>query len=166
MMSTRQEQTFKTSPAGIALIKRFEGIRLTAYQDVVGVWTIGFGDTLNVRPGLTITLADAEARLRRRLAIEFEPGVRRYANHPKTTQNMFDAMISLTYNIGVGRPETHDQGGTGFASSSVARLHRQGEFAHAAYAFRLWNKAGGQVLEPLIRRRKAEAELYLTFIPH
>ena len=142
----------KTSPAGVGLIKKFEGLRLTAYQDVVGVWTIGFGDTgADVWPGLTITGDEAVRRLANRLAREFEPGVSAAIVGIPTTQGQFDAMVSLAYNIGVGA----------FRCSSVARFHRAGDHQAAADAFRLWNKAGQRVLEGLMRRREDERRLYL-----
>jgi lysozyme len=142
----------QTSPAGIALIKKFEGCRLEAYQDTVGIWTIGYGDTMNVRPAVRITQQQAEDRLANRLAQEFEPGVIDALQGAAVSQPQFDAMISLSWNIGIGA----------FAKSSVARLHRAGDYAGAADAFRLWNKAGGQVLDALVRRREAERALYLS----
>lgn len=142
----------KTSSAGIALIKKFEGCRLEAYQDVVGVWTIGYGDTSNVRPATRITQQQAEDRLANRLAQEFEPGVMAGIGNAPATQPQFDAMVSLSWNIGIGA----------FAKSSVARFHRSGDYAAAAYAFLLWNKAGGQVYDGLVRRREEERALYLS----
>lgn len=142
----------RTSQAGIALIKKFEGCRLEAYQDVVGVWTIGYGDTSNVRPATRITQQQAEDRLANRLANEFEPGVMAAIGDSPTTQAQFDAMASLAWNIGIGA----------FAKSSVARFHRAGDYAAAADAFRLWNKAGGSVLDGLVRRREAERALYIS----
>jgi len=141
----------KTGPAGLDLIKRNEGCRLTAYQDVVGVLTIGYGDTQNVQPGLRITQQEAEGRLADRLEREFEPGVLAAIAGAPTTQNQFDAMVSLAYNIGVGA----------FKRSTVARMHKAGDHSAAAGAFGLWNKAGGRILAGLTRRRKEEAELYL-----
>ena len=140
----------KTNLAGIELIKRNEGCRLTAYQDVVGVWTIGYGHTgPDVRPGLTITQERAEQLLVERLTNEFEPGVAK-AIGAMVNENQFSAMVSLAYNIGVGA----------FAGSTLARLHRAGDYEGAANAFASWNKAGGRILEGLIRRRKEEADLY------
>jgi lysozyme len=142
----------RTSSAGIALIKKFEGCRLEAYQDVVGVWTIGYGDTMNVRPATRITQQQAEDRLTNRLAREFEPGVLDALQGAPATQPQFDAMVSLSWNIGIGA----------FAKSSVARFHRDGDYATAADAFLLWNKAGGNVISGLVRRREEERSLYLS----
>ncbi|HYD06881.1 MAG TPA: lysozyme [Reyranella sp.] len=153
-------------PAGIELIKRNEGCELTAYLDLLAtrpVWTIGYGDTQNVWAGLRITQAEAEERLARRLAREFEPAVRNVCADVPTTQGQFDAMVSLAWNIGVGRlddPRTPQDEGSGFRGSSVARYHRAGDYAKAAASFALWNKAGGVVRTGLIRRRAEEAALY------
>lgn len=152
----------KTSPAGISLIKRFEGCRLYAYQDIVGIWTIGYGDTLNVSEGMTITLDEAERRLDDRLEREFEPGVMAAIGDVPTTQNQFDAMVSLAWNVGVGRPRTDPHGPAGFKGSSVARHHKLGDYAAAADAFLLWNHAGGRVNDALRKRRSEERALYLT----
>jgi lysozyme len=145
----------RTSSAGLALIKTFEGCRLLAYRDVVGVWTIGYGSTKDVHPAQRITQAQAEALLVDRLAEEFEPGVLAAVAHAPTTQPQFDAMVSLAYNIGVGA----------FGGSSVARLHRLGHHEQAADAFLLWNRAGGRVVTALTRRRAAERVLYLEPVP-
>lgn len=145
----------KTSNAGLDLIRRNEGCILTAYLDRLAdppVWSIGYGDTLDVRPDMRITKREAEQRLADRLAREFEPGVMKALRGAPVTQLQFDAMISLAWNIGVGA----------FSRSSVARLHRAGEYAAAADAFRLWDKAGRRVLRGLARRREEECALYLS----
>ena len=139
----------KTSQEGIDLIKRFEGLRLTAYKCPAGIWTVGYGQTgPNIKQGTTITLEQAEQLLVTSL-IQYENAVDKYAG--KAHQNQFDAMVSLCYNIGIGN----------FSKSSVARLHKAGQYTGAAAAFLLWNKAGGVVLAGLVNRRKAERNLYL-----
>jgi lysozyme len=140
----------RTSQIGIDLIKKFEGCRLEAYQDIVGVWTIGYGDTKGVQPGMRITQKQADDMLAERLANEFELGVMQVIGDAPTTQNQFDAMVSLTWNIGIG----------GFGKSSVARLHREGDHEAAANLFMAWDKAGGRAIPALQRRRAAEAQLY------
>lgn len=143
----------KTGPAGLEIIKHFEGCKLAAYQDVADVWTIGYGDTgPDVKPGLVISQEEAERRLANRLAREFEPGVRAAIEDAPTTQGQFDSMVSLAYNIGVAA----------FKSSTVARMHKAGNYTAAAEAFLLWVKAGGKVLSGLVRRREEEARLYLS----
>lgn len=140
----------KTSAAGIALIKQFEGCRLAAYQDIVGVWTIGYGSTKGVYEGMRITRQEAEDMLAQRLADEFEPGVMEAIDDAPTTQNQFDAMVSLAWNIGVGA----------FGRSSVAKYHVAGNYEAAANLFLAWDKAGGKANPALLRRRQTEAALY------
>lgn len=136
--------------AGLSLIKNFEGCRLQAYQDAVGVWTIGFGHTGGVYAGQTITQDQADALLEQDLHY-FEVGVNsRVARN--ATPNQFAAMVSLAYNIGI----------YAFGGSSVLRNFNAGEINAAADSFLLWNKADGDVLEGLVRRRTAERALFLT----
>lgn len=143
----------ETNAAALEIIKRNEGLRLDAYEDVVGVWTIGYGDTgPDVKRGLRITEEEAERRLADRLAREFEPGVLAAIRPAPTTVNQFSAMVSLAYNIGV----------RAFTSSTVVRMHKAGDYVAAAEAFNLWVKAGGRVYAGLVRRRQEEAELYLS----
>jgi GH24 family phage-related lysozyme (muramidase) len=142
--------------ATIDLIKRFEGCRLTAYQCSADVWTIGYGTTaaagLGITPakGMTITQDRAEDLLRQ--------GVDKFAATvdalitAKVNQNQRGAAISLSYNIGT----------TAFAKSTVLRELNAGHFDKAAAAFRMWNKAGGEVIQGLVNRREAEIELFLT----
>ena len=143
----------KTSSKGIALITEFEGFREKAYQDVVGIWTIGYGFTLGVRPGDTITKAQAKARLARELDGYEAAVTRACTNEPN--QNEFDALVCFAFNVGV----------SGMAKSSVIKAHNRGDHQAAARAFSLWNKAGGKVWPGLTRRRAAEAALYLTPMP-
>ena len=148
----------RTSAQGRALIEQFEGCVLHAYQDVVGVWTIGYGftgvlsDGRRIESGLVITQAEADSEMLVWLADRFEPPLNRLLGDAATTQDEFDAMGSLQWNIGVGA----------FAHTSVARDHVAGNHEAAADAFLLWNKAGGRVLPALTRRRTAERALYLT----
>lgn len=140
----------KVNEAARRLVAEFEGFSGRAYQCPAGVWTIGYGFTAGVQPGDTITREQAEARLDRELA-EFGAGVARLLTRP-ATPNQFGAMASLAFNVGLAA----------FARSSVLRLHNAGDFEAAARAFHLWNRAGGRVLRGLVRRRAAEAALYLT----
>lgn len=148
----------RLSDAGLALLKEFEGCRLNAYDDGVGVWTIGYGSTLGVKPGDTITREEAERLLREVDLPKFEKEVFRDTADPALgpgrtpTQNQFDAMVCLCYNIGQGN----------FRQSTVLRRFLQGDFNSAGEAFLMWNKAGGKVLPGLVRRREAERDLFLT----
>lgn len=144
----------KTSSAGLALIKKWEGCKLTAYRDSVGVWTIGYGVTTAagfgpITKGMKITQAQAETWLVEGLR-KYEAAVDR-ALKRLPSQAQFDAMASLCWNIGPGN----------FAKSSVVRRFNDGDLRGAADAFRLWNKASGKVLKGLTNRREAERALFL-----
>jgi lysozyme len=142
------------NPAGLDLVKSSEGLRLQAYQDTGGIWTIGYGHTLGVSPGMVITEAQATDFLRQDLAAA-EGFVREVTADVATSDGQFSAMVSLTFNIGAG----------GFKRSTVLRMHRQGNYPAAGNAFLLWDKGhvDGQlvVLKGLLRRRNDERFLYL-----
>lgn len=144
----------RISNRGLDLIKRFEGLELEAYQDIVGIWTIGYGHTSmagppEVVPGMEISEQEAENILRRDLG-QYEDGVER-AVKVDISQNMFDALVSITYNIGVNGMKN---------STFIKRLNNK-DYIGAAEAMQWWNKAGGQVVRGLQRRREAEADLFL-----
>jgi len=142
--------------AGLNLIKSFEGCVLTAYQDVAGIWTIGYGHTRGVTAGLVFTQEQADQALADDLLSTESAVNRAVAAVVNTTDNQFAAMVSLTYNIGSGN----------FASSTVLREHLVPQIQNAADAFLMWNKAtiNGvlQVVNGLTNRRTAERSLYLT----
>lgn len=141
--------------AGVDLIKSFEQCRLHAYQDVRGIWTIGWGHTGDVADGMIITQQEADDFLRGDLNSAVTAVSRGIIGGAATTDNQFGAMVSLGYNIGLGA----------FTVSTVLRQHRLGAYQQAADAFRMWNKATiNGVLQPvagLTRRREAERTLYL-----
>lgn len=143
----------KINQEGLELIKSFEGLELTAYQDAVGVWTIGYGHTRTVRPGQTISEDEAEALLRQDLEI-FEEAVERLVKVP-INENEFSALVSLTFNIGE----------TAFRNSTALRRLNNGDRKGAADAIEWFNKArvNGQLVElrGLTRRRAAEKALFL-----
>ncbi|WJH28464.1 lysozyme [Paenibacillus sp. CC-CFT742] len=142
----------KISNAGIKLIKLFEGCKLTAYKPVSTeqYWTIGWGHYgSDVKQGMTITQAQADAMLIADLA-KYEA----YVNNPsyvpvtdKLTQNQFDALTSFCYNTGPG---------------NLKQLCKDRTVAQIAESITKYNKAGGKVLNGLVRRRKAELDLYNT----
>lgn len=135
--------------AGLDLIKKFESCRLTAYQDSVGVWTIGYGHTSGVKSGQTITQAQAEEYLRQD-CVKFAAYVNNAAYVPVTeqlNQNQFDALVSFAYNCGAGNLKTLCAGRT------VAQI---------AASIPSYNKASGKVLAGLTRRRAAEQCLFNT----
>ena len=140
----------KTSDRGITLIKEFEGFKSSAYLDPVGIWTIGYGFIDGVKPGDKMTRAEADSRLREELG-GYEASVL-LATGGNVSQQEFDALVCFAWNVG----------SVGMMNSSVIKFHNQGDKTTAASAFKLWNKAGGKVLNGLVRRRKAESEYYLT----
>ncbi|MFJ2455290.1 lysozyme [Pseudomonas protegens] len=139
----------RISQRGVALIKSFEGLRLSSYQDSVGVWTIGYGTTRGVTAGMRITADQAERMLQNDIS-RFEPDLDRLVKVP-LSQNQWDALMSFTYNLGA----------TNLASSTLLKLLNGGDYAGAADQFPRWNKAGGQVLAGLTRRRAAERAMFL-----
>ncbi|MCL9616020.1 lysozyme [Salmonella enterica subsp. enterica serovar Enteritidis] len=145
----------QTSEKGISLIKEFEGCKLTAYQDSVGVWTIGYGwtqpvDGKPIRAGMTIKQETAERLLKTGL-ISYESDVSRLVK-VGLTQGQFDALVSFTYNLGA----------RSLSTSTLLRKLNAGDYAGAADEFLRWNKAGGKVLNGLTRRREAERALFLS----
>jgi lysozyme len=139
------------SQNGIDLIKEFEGFRAKAYLCPARVWTLGYGHTVGVKPGMTVTKAEAEAMLRKDLKI-YERHVANALGDTKTSQGQWDALVSFCFNAGPGN----------LLKSSMLRLHKQGQYKAAADAFLNWTKGGGRVLPGLVRRRKSERALYLS----
>lgn len=140
----------KTNAAGVALIEEFEGCRLTAYQDSVGVWTIGYGHTgPDVHIALRITQAQADALLAEDLA-SFEKCVNDAVSH-SITPNQFAALVSFAYNLGC----------QALRGSTLLHLLNQGDVSGAADQFQYWTHAGGVILPGLVRRRVAEKALFL-----
>lgn len=139
----------KISNNGIDLIKSFEGLRLKAYKDSVGVPTIGYGHTKNVKMGDVISLKTAEQFLLDDIRI-FEEGVLALVKI-EITQNMFDALVSFSFNLGLGN----------LAKSTLLKKINSKLFKEAGNEFVRWNKAGGVVLKGLTRRRLLEKELFL-----
>ena len=143
----------KLSQRGIDLIKQFEGYSSKAYPDPAtggAPWTIGYGTTKGVKPGMVITAQQAEKMLRDDVA-KFESGVSSLITAP-TTQGQFDAMVSLAYNIGLGN----------FGKSTLLKKHNARCYTCAADQFRVWNRANGKVMNGLTKRRAAEREVYMS----
>lgn len=136
------------SAACRALIESFESCRLKAYQDGRGVWTLGTGHTKGVCEGDICTFQQANDWLSEDLQ-EAESAVNRLVTVP-LTQNQFDALVSLVFNIGQGN----------FEGSTVLRRLNQKSYGAAADAFLMWTKIGGQISAGLVRRREAERKLF------
>ena len=140
----------KTSPKGIALIKEFEGLRLKAYKCPSGVWTIGYGHTAGVKPGMVISEAQAEEYLMADLIAS-----EKYLNDLglALNQNQFDALISFIYNVGTGN----------FSSSTLLRKVKANPLDNSIMdEFLKWVYSKGRVLPGLQRRRLAEMKLYFS----
>lgn len=134
----------------VAVIGGFEGLRLAAYRDVVGVPTVCYGETRGVKMGDRHTKAECDEMLLAALRA-FEAGVVRCAPVPMSDRTLV-AHVSLAYNIGVA----------GYCGSSVARLANAGHPEASCDAFMKWNRAGGVVWPGLTRRRAAERDMCLA----
>lgn len=148
----------RIGPAGIALIKHFEGCArlrpdgmVEAYPDPGtggAPWTIGWGATgAGIGPGTVWSRAQCDARLERDLA-RYAAEVSAAIGEAPTTQGQFDALVSFHYNTGA------------IARATLTRRHKAGDHAGAAAEFARWKHAGGRVMRGLMRRRAAEAALY------
>ena len=138
------------SKNGKDLIKKFEGCELVAYKCPRGIWTIGYGHTgPDVVKGKVITQKQAEETLDYDL-IKFCKGISSLIK-VNVTQNQFDAIASLTFNIGIGA----------FGSSTLLRLLNEGRYTEAAQQFDRWVYVEKEKSDGLIRRRKIEKELFL-----
>lgn len=146
--------TKKTGNLGKKLIKEFEGFRATAYLCPAGVWTVGYGTTRingnKVTKDTRVTTEEAEVFLEQDLK-QFEDIINKIVV-VELTQNQFDALVAFVYNIGVGN----------FEKSTLLKKLNIAAYAEAAEQFLRWDKAGGQKLAGLTRRRKAERELFLS----
>lgn len=147
----------RISDNGIAFIAEWEGVRLKAYKCSAGVWTIGIGSTRYedgspVKAGDVLPSEPAAYALFRNTVGQYEGVVNRLASKP-LSQNQFDALVSLSYNIGVGA----------YAKSTVAkRVANDPADPSIRNGFLMWVKAGGRVVNGLVRRREAEANLYFS----
>jgi lysozyme len=143
----------RTGENGIKLMHYFESLRLEAYPDPAtggAPWTIGYGHTgSDVFKGLVITKERAEELFAKRLESEFEPGVGDKLRR-LPTQNQFDAMVSLAYNVGVRN----------FQRSTLLNMFNVGNFLGASDQFMSWTKAAGKEMLGLKRRRHAERMVF------
>ena len=140
----------KVSKNGLNLIKEFEGLRTTAYQDSVGVWTIGYGHTSGVKKGQTITAAQADDFLRK----DIEKVERQIALLGlNLNQNQLDALASFVFNLGYGNL---------LSSTLLKKMRNNVNDKTIADEFKKWKYAGGKILQGLVKRRAAEAKLYFS----
>ena len=146
----------KTSQRGIDLIKQFEKFSATMYLDPVGLPTIGYGtliDTAREKYLLTVTISEIEAvaLLQAELAY-MEPRITKLLQK-SVTQNQFDALSSFCYNLGTGALRR---------STLLKKLNINPDDPTIRNEFNKWIHAGGMILTGLVRRRKAEADLYFN----
>lgn len=140
-----------TSDKGKQFITREEGERLRAYQDAVGIWTIGVGhtgwiDNKPVTRGMVITQAKSQDVLQSDLR-RFERAINENVNVP-LQQHQFDALVSLAFNIGEGA----------FRRSTLLKLLNRGDYVGASQQFLVWKNASGRAI--LLNRRKREKRLF------
>jgi lysozyme len=139
------------------IIKLFEGIHLKAYLCPAGVWTIGYGHTKGVYPGMIITQELADKFLIDDVW-NFEREVESLLHVP-ITQGQFDALVAFAYNV--GSDIDSDSVAEGLGDSTLLRKLNRGDYQGAANEFPKWNKSGGKVLPGLVKRREAERQLFV-----
>jgi len=138
----------KISEDGLELIKKFEGCETTAYQDSVGVWTIGFGHTKGVEEGQTCSIEDAESMLADEMD-EYEGYINNMVK-VELQQHEFDALVAWVYNLGP----------TNLGESTMLKVLNGGQFDRVPDEMNRWTRAGGEILEGLVRRRQAESLMF------
>lgn len=148
----------RTSANGLKRMQEHEGCRLKAYPDPGSrdghPWTIGYGATgPGITQGTVWTQEQADQRFAQDVA-KREPVLAQILGGAPTTQNQWDALMSLGYNIGMGE--------RGLKTSTLMRMHKDGDYAGAAAQFARWNRNDGKVMAGLVKRRAAEAALYST----
>lgn len=132
------------------IIKKFEGLKLKAYQDSAGVWTIGYGETKNVSPGMQISIDQADKYLKARLSV-LEEEIQTLVKVP-LNNNQLSALESFCYNLGIGA----------FAGSTMLRLINKEDFKGAVAEFHKWIYVKGKIIQGLVNRRDAEKKLFST----
>ena len=138
------------SQTGLHLTEQFEGCKLTAYPDSIGRPTIGYGHTAGVVLGSTCTLEQAEVWLEQ--DIQWAASEVNKLVHVALTQGEFDACVDFTFNCGCGN----------FDHSTLLKLINAGDMEHAANEFEKWDRAGGNIVAGLLRRRLAEKQEFTT----
>jgi len=142
------ESNMQISQEGLALIKKFEGCELEAYKCPAGVWTIGYGHTKDVKEGDKINKDEANYLLQEEM-IEFESYIDDMVE-VELNQSQYDALCAWVYNLGPSN----------LGSSELLKVLNEGKYEEVPQQIKRWNKANGEVLTGLIRRREAEALLF------
>ena len=136
------------SKEGLALIKKFEGCELKAYRCPANVLTIGYGVTKGVTEDMEITQQEADEMLNEEIP-EYEEYINNMVKVP-LEQCQFDALCAWVYNLGP----------TNLEKSTLLKLLNAGDYHLIPSQIKRWNKAGGETLTGLIRRREAESILF------
>lgn len=145
MRMRRSAKVLVASAAALAAVAGYEGYRGTAYDDGVGVWTIGYGTTRDVRPGQTTTPDRALQWMLRDLT-EMERDMTNCLGDVPLHQHEWDAYVSLTYNIGSGA----------FCKSTLVKKLHERDYEEACKQILRWTYAGGRQLKGLVTRRASE----------
>ena len=143
-----KETSMEISQEGLSLIKKFEGCKLQSYKCAAGVWTIGYGSTNGIEEGMEISQERADMLLLEDVEV-FEKAVNELVEVP-LEQNQFDSLISWTFNLGP----------TNLKNSTLLKVLNDKDYEGVPAQIKRWNKAGGEVLQGLVRRREAEALLF------
>lgn len=141
-------QPTKIAKPGLDLIKHYEGFRADAYRCPANVWTIGYGHTKGVKEGDKVT-RDGGTKFLQEDVKDAEDGVKNFVS-VDLTQNQYDALVSFIFNLGTGN----------FVKSTLLKKLNARDYAGCAGQFGLWNKAGGKVLDGLVKRRASELRLF------
>lgn len=138
------------SDNGLEVIKRFEGFSPLPYRDAQG-FSIGYGHF--IKPGENLTaVTEAQARILLKQDAAIAAAAVKNSVKVPLTQNQFDALVSLTYNIGI----------TAFRNSTLLKKLNAGDYSGAAAQFARWNQSQGEVLAVLSRRRADEQQIFMT----
>lgn len=148
LLNVAQKPQRSINDEGLALIKEFEGLKLTAYCDIGGVWTIGYGCTHCISHGMSISVEEAERRLKIDL-IRFENGISECVKVP-LNDNQFSALVCFSYNVGL----------QAFKDSHIFRALNMNELSMINDDLLKWDHVNGTEIEGLKRRRQAEADLF------
>jgi len=144
----QRSSNMNISQEGLSLIKKFEGCELEAYKCAAGVWTIGYGSTKGVKEGDTVSQEEADKLLLHEME-EYEGYINDMVN-VDLEQNQFDAMVSWAFNLGPAN----------LKASTLLKVLNAKDYEGVPAQIKRWNKAGGKVLQGLIRRREAESLLF------
>lgn len=138
----------KISANGVALIKKYESLRLKSYLCPAGKWTVGYGHTRTAQPGVVITEAEADKLLLSDISIA-EACVN--GQHLMISQSMFDALVSFVFNIGCGNFQK---------STLLLKIKGHSPINEVEEQWKRWVRGGGKVLPGLVKRREEEWRLY------